>query len=585
MLIFRFQLIGAFICLSLLQFSFPVSGYAQLRLDTLKWRSPLNIPLFLSGNFAELRSDHFHSGIDLKTQGKEGFKVYAVYDGYISRIKISTGGYGKSLYITHPDGYTSVYAHMKEFNIQIDKFVRSKQYDSESYEIDIPVSPETIPIKKGEVIGLSGNTGSSGGPHLHFEIRKTKNSEPLNGLFLGFPIKDSITPRLYTLWAYPQDRFSSINQENSKQWFGLVKKNGSYGIAHGDTLVGNGRIGFGIKANDYLNGTTNRCGIYDLKLWFDGKLLIEETLNGFRFDETRYINSLMDYEENVDNNIKIYKLFVDPNNKLSIYPVVTNRGIIDLNDQKVHSVKIVTKDANKNKSTLEFYLAGEPGQIKPAEQRHADYVIPWQEGFSMDTLGFSLNFPPSSFYDTLFMNFSIKKDSSPVFYSDIYQIDKSSFPVHEYFSLAIPCYPVPDSLTEKLLMVRKDKDKFIPVNGSIYNEGKLEAKVRELGAYAVMIDTIPPTIEPLDILVKGNNLTDVSSVSFMMDDDFSGIKSYRGTIDGHWVLFEWEPKNKMITYQFDEYMPKEGNFLLQVEVTDFQGNKAVFERICVRNPL
>jgi len=294
---------------------FNISTYSQLKLDTLGWIPPVDIPIYLSGNFAELRTGHFHAGIDIKTQGQEGFKIYAVQDGYISRIKVSSGGYGKAIYINHPDGYTSVYAHLKEYNIQLDKYVRAKQYENKSYNINIFPEKGELTVNQGDIIGLSGNSGSSAGPHLHFEIRDTKSSRPINGLFLGYDIKDNIPPRMDYLYVYPQNEQSTINGKNSNHYYSLKKDNGNFVLRQGDTLNADGNIGFGLKVNDFLNGSANRCGIYQLKAYTNNTLFFHEKFDGVSFAETRYINSLMDYKVNKERKRKLHKLFIEPNNK------------------------------------------------------------------------------------------------------------------------------------------------------------------------------------------------------------------------------------------------------------------------------
>jgi len=556
------------------------AGYSQLRLDTLGWRSPVDIPIYLAGNFAELRTGHFHAGIDIKTQGKEGFKVYAVQDGYISRIKIATGGYGKSLYITHPDGYTSVYGHMKEFNIQLDKFAKDQEYKNQSFEIDIFPERGELPVKKGDIIGLTGNTGSSGGPHLHFEVRDTKNSHPLNGLFLGYDIKDNIPPKMDYLYVYPQNETSTVNGKNTSHFYSLKKLNDRFALRQGDTLRVYGSIGLGLKVNDYLNGSSNQCGIYELKVFLDDTVIFHDKFDGVSFDESRYINSLMDYKENIEKKRKLHKLYVEPNNKLSVYLDTINRGIIEISKTSaVQKISIEAIDAYMNKSKLVFYVSYEKPSKMLASANANKIVIPWQDEFKMDTLGMQLSINKASFYDTLFMGFSVDTLRSKGVYSATYNIHNNYTPIHKYFELSIKYDSVIDSLQQKLLLGLWNKDKFEAAGGKLVN-GRVSGLLRDLGSYAVLMDTVKPTIKPLGVIATSNDLSNSSRLQFLIKDELSGIASYRGTINNVWVLYEYDAKNDLITYEFDEYMPSEGVFSVKVEVIDERGNTAIYEKNC-----
>jgi hypothetical protein len=561
------------------------SSFSQLRLDTLGWRSPVDIPIYLSGNFAELRTGHLHAGIDIKTQGKEGFKLYAVQNGFVSRIKVASGGYGKAIYIDHPDGYTSVYAHLKEYNIQLDKYVKELQYKNENYEIDYFPNRGELPVNKGEIIGLSGNSGSSGGPHLHFEIRDTRNSHPLNGLFLGLDIKDNIAPRIDYLYVYPQNENSTVNGKNEHHYYSLKNLGNKFSIRQGDTLKVNGQVGFGLKVNDFLNGSANQCGVYELKAYLDGTLIFHEKFDGFSFAESRYINSLMDYKENVDKKRKLHKMFIEPNNRLSVYVDAMNRGVIDFsNETAIQKITVEAIDAYKNTSLLTFYAQYVKPQKILATSNSNRIVIPWQNEFKMDTMGLKLFFEKESFYDTLKMEFSIDTSRVASTFSAFYNIHNGKTAVHKYFELALKHDSIPDSLQQNLLFGIWNKDKFVSAGGLAKN-GSVVGLVRELGTYTVLMDTIKPTIKPLGAISKSTDLTNSNSLQFIIDDDLSGIANYRGTINGNWVLYEYDAKNNLITYEFDEYMPTEGVFEVRIEVLDKKNNKTEFVKNCEIYPL
>lgn len=557
-----------------------VLANAQLKLDTLGWIAPVDIPILLSGNFAELRTGHFHAGIDIKTQGKEGAKLYAVQDGYISRIKISSGGYGKAIYIIHPDGFTSVYAHLKDYNIQIDKYVKRIQYQKESYSVDIFPEEGELPVKQGDVIGLSGNSGSSMGPHLHFEIRDTKSSRPMNGLFLGYDIKDNIPPKMEYLYVYPKSDQSMVNYKNQTHYYSLKRSSEGYALRQGDTLKAFGSVAFGLKVNDYLNGSANRCGVYELKGYINDTLFFYEKFDGFSFAETRYINSHMDYKENIEKKRKLHKMHIDPNNKLSIYVDSKNRGVLNFdNTSPYNKIRIEAFDAYMNKSQLEFVVKSEQFKTNAISTNKGQMVIPWQNEFAVDTLGLELNFSEETFYDTLVMDFSVDTTNYPNTFAPIYNIHNSNTPVHKPYSIAIKFDSVSKELEEKLLLAVWYKDKFSPLGGNVVN-GKIKSRIRNLGVITVVVDTVPPTIAQLGNLKHTTDLTGFKQLSFKIDDNLSGVASYKGFINNQWVLFEYDAKNDLITYEFDEYMPDEGLVEIRIEVEDERGNKATFIKDC-----
>ncbi len=544
-------------------------SFAQLKLDTLNWQSPLDIPLLLSGNFAELRSNHFHAGLDIKTQGKEGFKVYAAQSGYVSRIKVSPVGYGKALYITHPDGYTSVYAHLKEYNIQIERYVRKEQYMKESFAVDIYPPKNKLTVKKGDIIAISGNTGSSGGPHLHFEIRKTSNSKPMNGLFLGFDIKDTIPPKMLHLYAYPYSK-AKASASYMARIYPLQKRGGRYKLLSKDTLMIKGNdVAFGLKVDDFLNYSSNRCGVYILNMYVDGELYHQQKYDSFSFYETRYINSLMDYHENATKHRKLYKLYKEPNNRVSIIKKAVNNGVITGKPYQVKNIRIEAIDAYQQKSELNFVVKFLPNP-KPLVFSNSNKIpIKWNKTTTIDTLGMSASFGKGTFYDDIFIPISKKKNTSAKYYSDIYTLGYSFIPVHKYFTIKIPVSVTDSSLINKLLVAERFEGKNYSQGGTYIN-GSIETKVRGFGKFVVIADTIKPTI-------VARKLTNKRFV-FKIDDDLSGISSYRGTIDDNWVVFEYDPKKKRLIYNADEFLPKSGKCLIKLEVTDNRGNVNTFKR-------
>ncbi len=533
--------------------------------------SPIAYEITLSGTFAELRSDHFHSGIDIRTF-TTGKKIYAVDDGFVSRIKVSANGYGKALYITHPNGYTSVYAHLDRFNPAINEFVEMHQYRKESFEFDLHLKHSTFPVKKGELIALSGNTGRSGGPHLHFEIRDTKTQHPLNPLLFGFRVQDTTAPKIFNLYVYPMDSASSVNGKNTRQKFLIEPGDTTYHLAGNAKLKLAGKIGFALHANDYSDKSPRTCGIYALEQKVNDSLISSYKFNEFSFGESRYINSHIDYDLHISQKLKIHKCFKEENNKLSIYNEFANRGIYTFEAGKSYQIDFGVYDIHNNVSKLQIAANGVENP-KPFKQPAYNCLFSYSKANDFETEDIKLKFPKQSFYRDVKFTYSKKEDSS--YYSAIHSVHKNTVPIHQYYTMAIK---LNRKVTDKnKLFVASIHDDGLKYIGGAYFNGEMIAKTRTFGNFAVMQDTAPPQITPKTNF-KLDSLCHEKQLSFLIKDELSGIKSFKGTIDGKWVLFEYDAKNNHLFYRLDakRLLPKQ-NHELKLELSDKLGNQSQFQ--------
>lgn len=539
------------------------------------FRSPLDIPLFLSGNFGELRSNHFHAGIDIKTEGVEGKKVYAVADGYVSRIKVSPYGYGNAIYITHPNGYTSVYGHLKKYNDRITTYVKENQYKKESFSIQLFPPPFMFQVKKGDLIAYSGNTGGSGGPHLHFEIRDTKSEHPINPLFFGFNVKDQIKPDIYAITVFPLNDTSYVNGVNKSVRFKATGSNGIYTLTPNKPILLQGQFGFGIETVDRMSGTGNRYGLHNIKLLRENAVIFEQEINEFAFHEGRYINSHIDYETYIRNKRRVQKSFTEPGNKLRIYKKMENYGIqkIDKNTNYTYEVTDLYGNKSALKFNVESYNFDKPisaGSIKNKAVKYFQFNE--KNTFVTDNLLVSL--PPYVLYDDIYFEYrdepAIEGAISPT-----YWIHNHYTPLHKHITVSIKLASLSPNLKNKSYIFSTTDGKSKYPEGGKWNGDNISVKTRSFGGYGVAIDTIAPTIKPINIS-NGANMRNKWSISVLIKDHESGIDSYRGTIDGKWILMAYDAKNKKLSYYFDEKV-KPGKHVFKLRVKDGVGNLKMYQ--------
>lgn len=547
---------------------FPFIAIAQANYPKDYFRNPLDIPMQLSGCFGDLRANHFHSGFDIKTNKMEGLPVYAVADGYVSRIKISAFGYGKAIYVTHPNGYTSLYGHLSKANGEIEKYIKINQYKEKSYEIELFLKPNELPVKKSEVIAYSGNTGGSGGPHLHFEFRDSKNDNIINPMFFGFDkyFEDNIKPTVSGLYLYPIDEKSIINQSNTPVIASLVlQKDGTY-LAQ--KILASGKIGFGINTFDQFNKSYNKYGIFKVAIFKNGNQMFSYEFNTFAFEQFRYINALIDYNRYVSINQRVQKLFMKNPYPLSIIKTDENNGIIDVDMPNInHTIRIEVSDYHNNKTIINIPIEYSNLQAKNIEKPiTTKYFVKCNTDNIFEKDNVEVSFPKNIFYDNFFMNFDVKNDTVI--------IHNQTVPVHSNYTISITDNK--HSLTDMsyYFIGQKEKNRIDYIEttrkGNVFI-----GKTRELGTYFLAKDTIVPKIA-ITKYIENKDISNQKNIQFTISDDKSGIKSYNGFINGKWILFEYEYKNKKLTYNFDENIRNNSINDLRLEVVDNVGNKTTF---------
>ncbi|TKC07026.1 M23 family metallopeptidase [Pedobacter frigoris] len=541
--------------------------FSNSKYPLVDFRAPLDlVPPALAGSFGELRANHFHSGMDYRTNQREGYPVYAIADGYISRLRIQNSGFGLALYINHPNGYTSVYGHLQRFGAKIAQQVKSIQYQKKSYEIDEFPNSLLIPVRKGDVIAYTGNTGSSGGPHLHFEIRNTKTEATINPQLFGLDIPDNVPPVIYSMYIYRLNK-KTFNQSIPKQYFQVTGANGTYRLNKVNTINLSGEVGFGIVATDKHNGASGTNGVYSIELELDDKPVYTSALERFQFENSKAINSHIDYPTYITTKKSIQKSFVDPGNPLQIYSNLINNGRIEFTDGELHKLKYTITDGKGNKSILSFIVQSDAKAIIDAPQPPAGSTIYAYNNLNeFNTPEVKVILPKGTLYNEL--NFQYKKLPKPVVnaYSDIHQIHNNLTPLHTGFEIWIKADSTLNKYKEKALIVNTGRGS----QGGYFENGYVKAKPRTFGSYFISIDTLPPTIIPVNI-ADGKNMNGISKMSFKIRDNLSGIKSFNGYIDGKWILMEFDTKTASLWHTFDEKTTS-GKHTLEVIVADMKDN-------------
>lgn len=544
------------------------------------FQTPIDAPLLLAGNFGELRPNHFHAGLDITTSGKEGVAVFAAAEGYVSRIRVSPVGYGKAIYITHPNGYTTVYGHLRNFNKDIGMYAEQYQYQNELFEIDIAVEPGKLPVKKGEIIARSGNSGSSGGPHLHFEIRDTETEDAINPLLFGFAVADKVAPVMVRAAIVPLDADARVNGKNELKYIRLKLLKGVYvPETAADTLPKvSGRIGFALETYDKESTPHGKNGTYSVSLSINNKRVYAHRLERIPFEHSRYINCFTHYETHIKNNAWLQCSYLQPNNLLPVYDTVVANGELLPQAGKRYTLKYITADVFGNKTTAVFAVLGEKQTHSPVIQtKPFAEIIPWDTSATFESTGeWKVEFPARSVYDHTPFTAVYDKASSGL------TIGSRSIALHKPCTLSIALKAAGKPANKAVICERIVKGKSIRYNAvsTLAQNGYATATIKNFGRYEIRFDTLAPEIRATNFDLKGKtqkNLGALSALQFTISDNLSGIKTYRATINGKWILAEYDAKNKKLIIDQSRYKGQ-GNAVLRIEVTDKCGNMRVFEK-------
>lgn len=559
-------------------------GWVVVGAVLLSGREPAALPEFvrpveglmqLTGTFGELRGNHFHAGLDIR--GPVGRPVVAVADGYVARVVVKGGGYGQALYLHHPSGHTSVYGHLEDFREDIATFIKRRQYDQETFALDLELSPERFPVKKGDLIGYIGQRGHAFGPHLHFELRDRATQDPLNPMSFGITVPDNQAPFVEALRLYELDeRGNTIRARN----LGVRRLRAGDYSAESDTLfVAAASLGLAVKAYDKQDGLANWNGIYALEMYRDDSLHFAFAFERYDGDQTRYLNAHLDYEEQQARNSWFHRAFRLPGNRLGIYESTEEGGRLALAPGAAARIRFVVKDKAGNACTVRTVVKRKPGAAQPEHERTYTYRLPYDEESIIDNGSVRVRFPEESFYQDLHLHYDLVVEASEGLYSPVHQLHDHLSPVHRPFDIQIRPNEIPPPLREKTLVAYcKDGHSPLSYGGSWTRDNRLRARVRSLGNYCIMADTIAPTISPERWQA---DMRGWEQFSFRVKDNFPTTGQardlrFRAEVDGMWILLEYDEKNRRLFHEFDGIIPS-GEHQLKLTVTDDRDNTAVWE--------
>lgn len=524
------------------------------------FRYPLDIPPRLNANFGEMRPNHFHMGLDLFTLRKENLPIYAAAEGFVSRVKIEPGGFGNAIYIDHPNGFTTLYAHMNDFMPALQQYVKEQQYRTESWEQDLAIPAGKFPVKKGDVIGYSGNTGGSQGPHVHFEIRDTKTEQCLNALLFGFSIPDQVPPVIHKIGIY--DRDQSMYEQTPL--VSIAQRDGN-GYRAAVTKLPFRKVQIAVHATDQMTGVPNPNGVFRATLYEGSKAWAGFAIDRVGYEETRMLNAHIDYKTKLSGGSYLQYLIPLQGDALRIYPYNQPGAFIELKDTLAHPFRLEVRDAYGNKSDLFFTLQWN-GTSKPAPARPGPLMRSGEINV-FENEDIEVYLPEKALYDSIYFRYAVAPDSQADTYSPIYTLHQPTVPLQEAMTIRIrPARTIPYHLRDRML-IRKQARQDIDVVKANWEMGKYVAKFREFGTFQLVADQKPPEITGL---AEQADMSRASKIVLFVTDDHKTVKRFRAELDGKWLRFV--RRSNTFTYVFDEKCGK-GEHVLSISVEDEAGNK------------
>lgn len=528
------------------------------------FRSPLDIPINLSGTFGELRPNHFHSGLDIRTNNVEGLPVYAAADGIIIRIKVSAFGYGKALYIAHPNGYTTVYGHLQKFNDKIEAYVKEQQYKQKSFEVEL--YPSTLKVTKSEIIALSGNSGGSGGPHLHFEFRDTATERIINPMAFGMNklIKDEMNPVVSSLMVYPANDSISVNKSKNPVSLSLQKQvDGSFLATK---VVASGKIGFALNSYDLSTNNYNKNGVYKVVTYLNGSPMFKYEFDTFAFDESKHINYFIDFNRYKKLKQRFQKLFIKESYPLSLVSGNVKNGFIDVKPKVNYTYKIEVSDFHGNKTIVNVPITYEKEINTVAVSSKGNYYIKTKSDYNFEFEKTSLYVPANAFYENASLNI-IEKEG-------VLDIENNYEAIQNGLTVALDMSHLSEE-EQKKAFVGTVLGLKLDYNSSFRKGSKVSAKVKSFGKYKVGFDAVAPRIYNPNF-IEGSNISKLSTLSVSISDAISGIDTYNAYLNGEWILMEYDYKTKKLIHNLKDGKVISGKNDIKIVVTDKLENTTTF---------
>ncbi len=546
------------LCLSL------ISAFATAQTSSdPQYEVPLKSAYRISGTYGELRGNHYHAGLDMGTMGVENIEVHAAEAGWVSRVKVGPYGYGRALYIDHPDGHTTVYGHLNGFATKIDKAIREKQYAEQNFEVTIFPAKGEIPVERDEVVAYSGNTGGSGGPHLHFEVRETESEEPLNPLRFINAVNDVTKPTIFGIKLYALGDDAQISSSCSDKYVSLAQ-------ARGKTFYAYGLVGVGVHCTDYVQANGRPCGIIEINLYDNNNLVYKSRVDHFSFDLNKHVNSHIDFAERQNNGRFIQRSFVSPGNKLPIYSNV--KTPTNIAEGERHEMRYEIKDFAGNVSSVSFTLLGHRNAQAKAKAEKKGDLVEWEYTWAKDTLGMSVVIGRETLYEDTKIAVS---EGDSLNGARVFSVGDATIPLQKNYQLTLPVPNKWKSLGKQVFVGRKLGKSLSYIGGEMAEDplhpGQMliTAQCPTMGTFSVGVDTNPPTV---GIRNKTRRLSSGNYILIGVGDDKSGISTYNVWIDGKWEVFEYDYKNTRLKAQISYLGLKTGKHTLHAEVTDACGN-------------